>query len=135
MDNIQFEWSTGLYNALSQLLVAVRRNTRTSSSGSGINNVPTTAGINAAAGGEAGTDSQGISQAAHQSQNEDADETELMTSSALLSSSARPASVFMVKFDLSNINLFVTNAVGGKKFKAVSFFKYIILLLVERIGW
>ena len=114
MDNIQCEWSTGLYNALSQLLAAVRRNTRTASCGNLLQNSnnPAEPARNPC------TNATDDSQAPHQSSFEDPEETELMTaapsSSSLSSPPGRQTSAFRVKFDLSNINLFVTNSIGGK---------------------
>ncbi|GFR71650.1 protein KIAA0100-like, partial [Elysia marginata] len=131
MDNLQFEWSTGLCNSLSQLLAAVRRNTRTASASSGamggnssslpLNNSSAEADL------RFGTNAQHVDQAVDQISAED--ETELKTlhpsssSSSSSSASARPASVFMLKFDLSNINVFVTNAVGVS-----------VMMRVDRVG-
>lgn len=137
MDNLQFEWSTGFYNALNQLLAAVRRNTRmVAANGEGINSsfpLWLSPGAEDKVGPSAS--SLGSSQVNQQNTVEKTDETELKTlypsssspspssSPPSPSSSPRPASVFMLKFELSNVNLFVTNAIGVS-----------VMMRVDRVG-
>ncbi|GFO14519.1 protein kiaa0100-like [Plakobranchus ocellatus] len=116
MDNIQVEWSTGLYSALGQLLSAVRRNTRPSGSSSGDS---ATAGPNNAAIGARDAENLWPN---HFDADVDEEETELK--SVISSSSPTKKSVIcVVKFDLSNINLFVTNAIGVS-----------VMMRIDRVG-